>query len=258
MRALVLLAVQRLGSLIEQVGRRMAQAGTACNADSFAVFLRDQALAINNARQAHLASLRLPIANKSVLEVGAGIGLHTKFFEDLGCSVLSTDGRIENVNEMRRRYPMRRVELLNLEEIDAYGRLEQFDIVYAYGVLYHLSDPEKVLKALASVCREMILLETCVTPGSHISVHPIRESGSLDQASGGIGCRPSRPWIMEKLRAFWGYGYVTRTQPRHPDFDLDWAIPLKKLNHRAVFVGSKRPLNNPNLLDHLPDYQTYW
>ncbi len=50
--------LQRLG-----LGRRTE--------DPFAVFLAPAALAINQARQSHLASLGL--ANKRVLEVGAGI-----------------------------------------------------------------------------------------------------------------------------------------------------------------------------------------
>ena len=256
MKTLALYVVRRLGRLIEHVGHRMAHAGR--DKSPFATFLTDEALAINRARQVHLASLELPIAGKSVLEVGAGIGLHTKFFEDLNCRILSTDGRIENVAEMRRRYPMRNIQLLNLQEIEEYHQLGHFDIVYCYGLLYHTTEPEKILQGLAAICREMILLETCVTPGSHLDMHLIREGPSYSQALGGIGCRPTRPWIMEKLRAFWGYAYVTRTQPRHPEFDLDWVIPPKQLNHRAVFVGSKRPLNNLNLLDYLPDHQSYW
>ena len=60
--------------------------------DPFAVFLAPTALAINQARQSHLASLGLDLANKRVLEVGAGIGLHTPFFRERGCEVTVTDG----------------------------------------------------------------------------------------------------------------------------------------------------------------------
>jgi hypothetical protein len=44
------------------------------------VFLTPSAISINKARQTHLASLGLEIACKRVLEVGAGVGLHTPFF----------------------------------------------------------------------------------------------------------------------------------------------------------------------------------
>ena len=58
----------------------------------FSVFQEPEALRINRVRQEHLASLGLELHGKSVLEVGAGIGLHTDFFEERGCDVLSTDG----------------------------------------------------------------------------------------------------------------------------------------------------------------------
>lgn len=50
----------------------------------------------NARRQEHLATLGLDLGNKSVLEVGAGIGDHTQFFLDRGCKVLCTEpgGRI--------------------------------------------------------------------------------------------------------------------------------------------------------------------
>src|SRR5712691_377061 len=83
--------------------------------DRFAGFLEPNALAINEARMTHLGTLNLPIEGKSVLEVGAGIGMLTGFCEDRGCSVLSTDARSENIAEIKRRHPERRVARLNLE-----------------------------------------------------------------------------------------------------------------------------------------------
>src|SRR5882762_4963062 len=78
---------------------------TVADNDPFAVFLTPEASAINAARQAHLASLGLELEHKQVLEVGAGIGLHTPFFLERGCKVLVTDGNPENVGEIRRRLP---------------------------------------------------------------------------------------------------------------------------------------------------------
>ena len=53
----------------------------------FSVFLEPEAPRINHARQDHLAALGLDLQAKRVLEVGAGIGLHTEFFEKRGCEV---------------------------------------------------------------------------------------------------------------------------------------------------------------------------
>ena len=50
----------------------------------------------NARRLEHLASLRLDLAGKRVLEVGAGIGDHTTFFLDRDCTVVATEPRPEN------------------------------------------------------------------------------------------------------------------------------------------------------------------
>src|SRR5436189_6162355 len=114
----------------------------------FAVFLAPNAAAINQARQQHLVSLGLDLERKKVLEVGAGIGLHTPFFLERGCEVTVTDGRPENVAEIGRRLPGTRSALVDLEH-DRPIELGRFDIVYCYGLLYHLANPERALGRLA-------------------------------------------------------------------------------------------------------------
>src|SRR5579862_1254448 len=106
---------------------------------NFDVFLTKEAFAINKARLGHLASLGLDLSNKKVLEVGAGIGLHTEFFEKRGCTVLCTDARSENIDEMLRRYPHRKTQVVDLDREHNLSGLGTFDIVYCYGTLYHLS-----------------------------------------------------------------------------------------------------------------------
>src|SRR2546430_12858064 len=114
-------------------------------------FLEPDALAMNEARMNHLASLDLPIDGKSVLEVGGGIGLLTGFFEQRGCTVLSTDARSDNVAEMKRRWPARHVATLDLERPDAIATFGSFDVAFCYGTLYHLATPEPALAALSQV-----------------------------------------------------------------------------------------------------------
>lgn len=228
---------------------------TATDNDPFAVFLTPEANAINMMRQAHLASLGLDLARKQVLEVGAGIGLHTPFFLERGCEVLVTDGNAENVGEIRRRLPNVRSALLDLEQDRAIDDLGTFDIVYCYGLLYHLSNPEAAIAKFASVCRGQLLLETVVGLGRYPEVQLIRDFVSNNQAVAGVGCRPTRPWIMQTLTRYFSHAYVTRTQPDYPDFTPDWIIPETRLIYRGVFVGSKYPLSSPELLSELLDRQ---
>src|SRR5262249_33318146 len=121
---------------------------------------------------------------------------------------------------------------------------------------YHLSKPAQALRTLSEICHEMLLLETCVTPGDEEAVNPEQEpAGTLNQASTGLGCRPTRRWVMSRLRESFGYAYNTRWQPEHADFELNWLQPASRQLYRSVFVGSKSELTNPRLSDTLCDLQ---
>lgn len=210
-------------------------------------FLYPDALAINSARQDHLASLGLDLVNKTVIEVGAGIGLHTPFFLERGCDVTVTDGAPPNVQEIKRRHPDLPSFVLDLEDERSLQDLGEFDVVYCYGLLYHMSNPDSVLRRLSEICRDKLLLELICSPSTESVVDLVSDPAGLNQSTIGAGCRPSRSWILERLRDYWGHGYISATQPDHRDFPLDWSIPTSG-NTRAIFVGSKQAITNPLLL----------
>jgi len=221
----------------------------------FDSFLYQDALAINKARQDHLASLNLPLTNKIVLEVGAGIGLHTKFFLDRKCTVTVTDGKADNVEEIKRRLPDVESYVLDLDKPNAADGIGLFDIVYCYGLLYHIGDPESAIAQLANICKEQILLELIVNPSEKNNIEYLTDPAGNNQSLHGPACRPSRAWIVDKLKKYFGYGYITVTQPRHPEFPTNWD---ERHNHntRAVFVGSKKPLVNELLSAAIPQQQS--
>jgi SAM-dependent methyltransferase len=223
----------------------------------------------NARRQEHLASLGLDLHGKSVLEIGAGAGDHTTFFLDRGCTVVSVEARAQNCAwfaatlreharwgyEAAGRATIHQGVAARLGDVVP-GR---FEIVYCYGLLYHVADPDAALAAMAERCDGMLLLETCVSFGADEAVNPVPERRqSLTQSVEGMGCRPTRPWIFRRLARLFPYVYVPRTQPAHEDFPLDWTRPELARGHmtRAVFIASRRPLVNPALLDHLPPLQT--
>lgn len=210
----------------------------------------------NQRRQEHLATLGLPIAGRSVLEVGAGIGDHTSFFIDRGCAITITEPRETNLTVLTRRFPDRPVRYLDLDSPDP-TFAERFDIVYCYGVLYHLARPADALAYLARLCEDLLLVETCVTPGAEVALNPETEDRRRpSQSLAGLGCRPTRPWVMEELSRHFDYAYTTTTQPWHEEFPLDWSQTNEagRLT-RAVFVGSHRALETPVLSEGLPMMQ---
>lgn len=208
----------------------------------------------NQRRQEHLASLGLDLAGRTVLEVGAGIGDHTSFFVDRQCRVATSDARAKNVEILRERYPELDVRVLDLD--DPPSSIEPVEVVYCYGTLYHLRDPERAIAFMARASEALLLLETCVSRGAGEELNPIGENlANPTQAASGVGCRPTRAWVLGRLREHFAHAYVTATQPWHVEFPIDWTREQKG-NTRAVFVASHSPLASPALLDGPPDRQT--
>ncbi len=220
-------------------------------------FLTNEYQHHNQRRQEHLACLGLDIAQKTVMEVGAGIGDHTSFFVDRGCDVVSTEAREENIKILRSRFPNLRTFVLDLDNPPSTFN-ETFDIVYCYGLLYHLKEPENAIKFMATCCKSMLLLETCVSFGDGDELYPCYEDTSNPtQAISGHGCRPTRRWLYNRLKDHFEHVYLPKTQPNNEQFPIDWTLPApKKGLTRAVFVASREALNNDTLIESIPDKQT--
>lgn len=214
----------------------------------------------NTARRLeHLATLGLDLFGRTVLELGAGIGDLTTFFVDRDCTVHSTEPRAGNLEILRRRYadePRVTVETLDLDPPPPAPRSPPgpWDVVFCYGVLYHLSNPEAALDYMAACCRGLLLLESICSAGDDDAVNPKPEQRELaGSAVTGRGCRPTRVWIHRTLRDRFEYVYVPSTQPHHCEFPLDWTVPWHDHAARAIFIAARAPVAGSMLLDTLPD-----
>jgi len=211
----------------------------------------------NARRLEHLASLGIPVAGRTVLELGAGIGDHSTYYLDRGCGLTITEARDENLEVLRGVFPGTPVHKLDMEAPVAVPGAP-FGVVHCYGLLYHLEKPVVALDYMAEVCEGMLLLETCVSFGDEEALHPTPEpKENPTQAASGMGCRPTRPWVFARLRERFAHVYATRTQPNHEEFPLDWsdASAHRATLSRAVFVASHAPLENENLTTELPTVQ---
>ena len=197
--------------------------------------------------QLHLATLEpaIALAGRSVIEVGAGIAQHTPWLLDHGCAVLSTDGRASNVAFMQRwmdagcarRQRVAEHEssrgsfasgILDLESPPP--RFHVAEVIYAYGVLYHLADPASALKWMARHASEMVLLSTCVAldPGHDETLHALDEKKLVGEAASvanqalSHGTRPTLAWLLRTLKLNFEYVYMPATPPRHREYVQDW------------------------------------
>lgn len=134
------------------------------------------------------------------LEVGAGLGHIGDVFVKLGFDITSSDGRPEHVERIKGRCRKAFVLDLDKEGIDSAG---DFDVVIAFGVLYHLSEPERFLQSCARHSRAL-LLETAVCDSRDAIVPTVQELSKgwrgQDQAVNDFGCRPSPAWVEKTCR----------------------------------------------------------
>lgn len=205
-------------------------------------FYRD----ITAARLEHLAELDLPLAGRSVIDVGCGIGRLSEFFVERGCDVLCVDGRPENIEQLRALYPERRAAVVDVttDQLLEHG---SFDVVFCYGLLYHLTDPLAFLGSAASICRELMIVETCITDSDQRVAFLVDDPDDPTMALNRVASRPSPAYVATGLRlAGFEHVYSPGSLPRHRDFDYERRNDLAHLRDgnvmRDIFVASRREL----------------
>lgn len=195
-------------------------------------FLGDSQMGTNESRIRHLHSLRLNFRGKSVLEAGAGIGLLTEYFTHRSCKILSTDGRPENVAAVKRLWPEIETKLIDLDKEKDLSHLGQFEIVFCYGLLYHFAEPARSLEMLANVCDRIMIVESKTSSAKDVDSHPLPEPDLPDQALHGMGCRPTRKWIVDTMGSHFEFVYIPTNTSEFLNSD------------RFVCIGTRKPVES--------------
>jgi len=217
-------------------------------------FDTSEASRLNKSRLEHLASLDLPLNRRSVLEVGAGVGHLTRFFVERDCRVVVTEARAENIRELARRHPKVTVRQADVEE--SLQHLGRFDVVFCYGVLYHLENPLRALRNMSDVCADLLLIETMVCDATAPALVLDDETTSVNQALNGLAHRPSPSYLALALnRIGFNHVYIASLPPDHEDYQFTWLDNLDTARDgallRAVFVASRRRLRKRTLMSLL-------
>jgi len=216
------------------------------------IFDQPTTLDISRARMDHLDKLGLPLKGRKVLDVGAGVGHLAQYFVKLGCDVTCTDGRQANIDRMRDLYPGLKSTVCDVQT-ETLTTLGMFDVVFCYGLLYHLESPVPALRNMASVCRQMLLLETQVCDHVLPILRMGQEDTSADQALTGLGGRPSPSYVVMIFRSVgFEFIYAPKIPPAHPDFQFRWngmgATGKKQHPIRCIFIASREKLPDDHLV----------
>ena len=157
------------------------------------------------------------------------------------------DGRSDLLDEAKRRVPSIETAVADVQR-DPLLPFGRFDVVFAYGLLYHLAEPLRALRNMVAVCDGMLLLETITLDHELPLVELADEPAQANQAVDGLACRPTPSWIALTLeRCGLGMVYGTTSDPAFRDFgapaqgDLRWQ--RDDANLRRIFVAARDPLD---------------
>lgn len=211
------------------------------------IFDREHYDSLNEARansiRDFLAPLKEELGLQSAVDVGCGVGFFSGVLRSFGLRVAGVDGRADNAGEARRRHPEIDFHLCDAEELTV-KLLGQFDLVFCYGLLYHLQNPFRVIKQLKEMTKKLLLVEAAIYPGNEPVMALVDEPPQEDQGLGYFAFYPTQQ-CYEKMLYRAGFSYVYRFSEL-PEHEAYFASPGKR-RVRTLLAASHQPLRWPGL-----------
>jgi len=167
---------------------------------------------------------------KKILELGCGYGDIGHVLMTLGAAVTFAEGRVENCDFLRRRFPKNKVYCMNCENEWPFPEEVHFDLILHMGLLYHLDNLWFVLDHCFQCC-DNIVLETEVAdsddPDLILKTDECAEG--WDQSLIGHGSRPSGPCVEKHIQEQgWQYERVTDSRCNAIFHVYDWEVENTK------------------------------
>jgi FkbM family methyltransferase len=196
------------------------------------------------AAQEVLLNLKDQLHLETALDVGCGLGHFSESLRSIGFRVTAVDGRRQNVEEASRRHPDIEFHTLDVES-PAFLDLGKFDLVFCFGLLYHLENPFRVLRNLHALTSKLLLAESMVYPGSKPQMDLVDEGGTEDQGLLQIAFYPTEACLV-KLMYGAGFTNVYRSarMPDHPHFQDSPSAPRQ----RTLLAASHTPIQSSLLV----------
>lgn len=211
-------------------------------------FRSDRYYWINEYRWRLFLQTGIQIRNKTVFEPGAGIGDQTAWLLERGASrIYVSEAREINVDIIRKRFKDdSRVVLLengNLESLlDNTNFHLNVDLVYMWGVYYHIYDPIPdfpILQKLSEFAPTIAFdYQESLKGKNYIEEYDY----DFPSASfGGKSWRQTRAAMIEGVRASFGHVYFPLEQ-------MNWRDPATPEAPRKIIIGSKNELELSGLV----------
>jgi FkbM family methyltransferase len=165
-----------------------------------------------------VAKLKPVLGLVTALDAGCGVGFFSQTLTEGGLNVCGFDGRAENIEEARNRFPQ-----IPFEQADIQDRvilqLGRFDLVLCFGLLYHLENPLLAIRHLRGLTEKCLLVESMCLPEARASMMLREEPRQSDQSLSDVAWCPSESSLVKMLyRAGYRVVYKVTPLPDHDDF----------------------------------------
>jgi len=184
-----------------------------------------------------------PLHLSTALDAGCGVGFFANILREASLSVTAFDGRIENVEEARRRFPQISFEQGDIQSSEI-CKLGQFDLVLCFGLLYHLESPLLAIRNLHALTGKALLLESMCLPDQEPWMLLREEASFDDQSLSDVAFYASEGCLVKMLyRAGFNGVYRTALFPDHDDFR---ETPEHR-RRRTILIAFQQRVNSAGL-----------
>lgn len=203
-----------------------------------------------------LPALKESLGMKTALDLGCGVGYYAQILHKCGFDVLAVDGRAKNVEEANRRYPHLKFQVADAQD-PTLASLGRFDMVFCFGLLYHLENPFRVVRSIAELASKFALIEGMVYPSPEPAMVLMDENNSEDQGLNFMAFYPSESCLVKMLRRM-GFSecYTPTRMPDHPEYRAG----SNGFRRRTVLAATKVPVNSTSLVpwpDPSPEFSPW-
>jgi SAM-dependent methyltransferase len=166
-----------------------------------------------------LHELKVPLGLRTAIDVGCGLGFFSGLLRSLGLEIMGVDGRQQNVKEAQRRNPDIRFARFDAED-PSLRTLGIFDLVFCFGLLYHLENPLLTIRHLYAMTKKLLFVEAVIFPGDEPIMGLIDEAWHDDQGLNHVAFYPTEACLIKMLfRVGFPYVYEFTQQPDHADYN---------------------------------------
>lgn len=180
---------------------------------------------------------------QTCLDVGCGPGWFSERIARLGIEVTGLEGRKELADIAAERCPAASFRHVDIEDGDKLRAIAPADLVFCFGILYHVENPFMLLRNLHALTRHQLFIESIFIPSDHPCAWLVAEGRNETQGLTHYSFILSRPSLMAILqRVGFPFVYQYNGPVAHQDFNQAEG----KHPRRGIFLASKTELGLTN------------